>query len=436
MKDQQHNKDIEELLKQFKTQKHEPLDDFEREALEGFEMLDSKNEALQTKKDLDERAHRELFAKEKETKRVYWFAAAGLFLVIGLSVYFILNNPQFNQKDVALVQKVEQQLPEDKTIVVPAEEAPAPTVASSGEKNQRDKATKEPEPAKEIAAAEKKEEEGLRSRAVLKPAAITIKAPEAENAVAIDKRDDAEDTDKEKGKIASKDANLDVATESRNSNLQTDSKSENKKTEVYADDLAKSDKTVLKEAENRGSAGKKSNRKSKSKAASVSDEENVAKSREEKAPVTNGFAGTGNYATGTSDNQTNTNTNTGNGPVNATPKTAAAQTAVPAFNEKNKSNAQEYNAPGAGLYYWGGESALKSELATKLSEKNVNKKFDVLLIINEKKKVEKVNYLNVYDLTAEERDKVTDVLKGLTKFNFNNQPVAKGSFEYKLEYRP
>jgi hypothetical protein len=437
MKDQQHNKDIEELLKQFKTQKNEGLDDFEREALEGFEMLDSKEEALEFKKETDTRAHEELFAKKKENKRVYWFAAAGLFLVIGLSVYFILNNPTINQKDVAYVQTDEQNVPEEKVMVAPpAEETPAATATSaSNEKSSPKKVAEDKQPAKPIAVSEKaeeKEEGQLKSRAILKPAGVTNNTTTVpEDAIAMDKRDDAGDKDLEKGKVLSKDANLTLADTKSKQQEEDQQKREVTKNEGYTDDLSKSGKVVLKEAEEKKASGKKYRYKRKESAASIADEESTTKTTE-KAPVTNGIAGNGNYVTPAAENRNNNN----EGPVNAMPKTSVnMQTTVPAYTESDK-KADEYNSPTNSLSYAGGESALKTELSAKLSEKNIDKKFDVLLIINDKKKVEKVNYLNVYDLTTEERDKVTEVLKGLSKFNFGNTPKSNGLYEYKIEYRP
>jgi len=71
----------------------EGLDDFEKEALEGFAMLENEDEILDLKTNVDKRAYSEVFTGEKTSRRNYWYAAAGLLLIMGLTVYFIQNAP-------------------------------------------------------------------------------------------------------------------------------------------------------------------------------------------------------------------------------------------------------------------------------------------------------------------------------------------------------
>jgi len=79
------NKDLNDLLNN-----RQPADDFEKEALEGFDLL-GPEEALQAKAELDKAIYPTVFAEAK-TRRpaAYWYAAAGLLLLVGVSAYFFL----------------------------------------------------------------------------------------------------------------------------------------------------------------------------------------------------------------------------------------------------------------------------------------------------------------------------------------------------------
>lgn len=68
------------------------MDDFEREAMEGFDLLNNQEEAMKLKNNLDKKIYGEVLAKSKKTPTRYWFAAAGLILAIGLSVVFVTNS--------------------------------------------------------------------------------------------------------------------------------------------------------------------------------------------------------------------------------------------------------------------------------------------------------------------------------------------------------
>jgi hypothetical protein len=84
------NKKLKDLLNK-KEKDASSMDDFEREALDGFGMLENEQEALDLKETLDKKIYTKVFSPKKPTI-TYWFAAAGLLLVIGLSVMFVLNN--------------------------------------------------------------------------------------------------------------------------------------------------------------------------------------------------------------------------------------------------------------------------------------------------------------------------------------------------------
>ena len=101
-KDNTHNKKLKDLLNKNKISDSEPLDDFEAEALEGFAMLENEEEILELQDQLDKRVYTEVFTEEKKSQRNYWYAAAGLVLIIGFSIYFIQNGSIAGSKDLAI----------------------------------------------------------------------------------------------------------------------------------------------------------------------------------------------------------------------------------------------------------------------------------------------------------------------------------------------
>ncbi|MGZ4042207.1 MAG: hypothetical protein ACXVNM_01715 [Bacteroidia bacterium] len=432
MSDRPHNKNLEDLLKNFKTQRSEGLDDFEREALEGFDTMHSKQDALDLKSALDKRVHEELFTEKKNGQRIYWFAAAGLFLVIGLSVFFILNNQAVEEKNVAYVQPTDsiEQLKETVTA--------APTEEGVTAEPKEEKIKKETSPLASTKTNSnrnnspgKSEGGGISSRAVLKPAQSDIKTNN-ENSVVADNRADNDKNDIVSGELnkqSGKDANFETVVDAETKKLEEKNERETISKEKAADQLAFSEAKVRDEEPAKGA--KKSYRyKSKEKAPASKAAEDDAKTQPEKTAVNTGIAGNGSYDNKNNNNITQSTTTSPNGSV------AEQKATSPAMNAPATAKADEYNSPTNTCYYSGGETVLMKDLREKLTEENVNKKFDVLLNINEKKKVEKVIYLDVYDLTTQERDKVTKILKSLDKFNFYIQPNKKSLFEFKLLYKP
>jgi hypothetical protein len=100
-KDNNHDKRFKDFLAASKNASNDSMDDFEKEALEGFATIDSEQELLDLKAKMDKRAFEEVFKEEKKSSPIFWYAAAGLFLVIGLSVYFIINDPFTKRNDLA-----------------------------------------------------------------------------------------------------------------------------------------------------------------------------------------------------------------------------------------------------------------------------------------------------------------------------------------------
>lgn len=99
-------------LRELLNKKDGSTDDFEKEALEGFALLGSDEEALQLKAALDKKMS-PLFEKKKASQPfVYWMAAA-MLLIMGLSVYFILSNGSevAGQKDLAIATPPKETTP-------------------------------------------------------------------------------------------------------------------------------------------------------------------------------------------------------------------------------------------------------------------------------------------------------------------------------------
>lgn len=96
-------------LKHLLDQKNDPdagaMDEFEKEAMEGFDLLDSREEAFELKHRLDQRIQK-VFEKAKKKNNFYWYAAAGLILIIGFSVYFLRMSPLSKQEELAVTTSV------------------------------------------------------------------------------------------------------------------------------------------------------------------------------------------------------------------------------------------------------------------------------------------------------------------------------------------
>lgn len=119
--DNRHNQKLKELLDTKSGSANTPMDDFDKEALEGFAMLLGEEEALDLKKTLDKKIHSELFTEEKKSSSLrYWYAAAGLVIAVGFTVYFVKNTLTNQEPDLAL-----QTLPASETFPPPKEPQPA-----------------------------------------------------------------------------------------------------------------------------------------------------------------------------------------------------------------------------------------------------------------------------------------------------------------------
>lgn len=101
--DNRHNRKLKELLDKKSGSANPPMDDFEKEAIEGFAMLSGEEEALDLKKSLDKKMYVDAFGEEKKPSSLrYWYAAAGLIIAIGFTVYFVKNTLTNKEPELAL----------------------------------------------------------------------------------------------------------------------------------------------------------------------------------------------------------------------------------------------------------------------------------------------------------------------------------------------
>jgi|JI7StandDraft_1071085.scaffolds.fasta_scaffold17743_4 hypothetical protein len=117
-KDEQ-QKEFKDFLRNMGQKTGSDMDDFEREALEGFALL-KEEEALDLKRKTDLRMANEVFTPGTSTSsRKYWLAAASLFLVLGFVSYLFFNRSMVSsEKDLA----IKSPSPSNENILTPPSE--------------------------------------------------------------------------------------------------------------------------------------------------------------------------------------------------------------------------------------------------------------------------------------------------------------------------
>ena len=419
-------------------------------------MLESEQEAKDLKAALDTRINKELFNKEeKNNPKIYWLAAAGLALVIGLTVLFVSNNNDALSTGSNLAisepeQKAEEKISTDSKVVLKEESVgPIETEINSADEV----------PAKEIIEKDVPKEsnliestkgvktledkEGVKSRMIV---------PASKNETAKDGY--FKESEKEtKDQTERRDENSAVVT---GSNKNTD----NDITLNNLDDLAKNDKAKEKintDYRFAASTTQAAQNKQTVDAEEINDELAVNESKKGKLDEKNKEADLG-QSTKQPVVVVNTNSNASgreNGKTknSRAKKSANKQSSVAgpgdiAYSTSPKTTTQEIsgevlaavpaeaeNKPLATCFYTGGEAAITKDVKEKLKAENLDQKFDATLYINEKKAVEKVEFTNAYELTAKQKEDVIKILKSLNKFNVSSTG-KKESFTYKLLYRP
>jgi hypothetical protein len=421
------NNNIDQLFNKAKADDHN-LDDFEREAMAGFDMLSSKDEANELKAALDKRINEEVFIKkESHNPKIYWFAAAGLALLIGLSVLFILNDSNSISKssDLAISETQQTALPDSKNEL--KEEAAAPLEDVVSEKA----------PAKEISESQKAEHKGISDEEKTKGPnsrmATTANEQAASGVAQSEKKQESNKAGEGVGAQYDQTTKLDaLAKTSRSKDKESDAFKSMPSAVQQSPKLAESeaeakDEVVLESKSAKGKNDDADSKKNLNQVATnipyggvVNREEKVAKEKSKKARA----------------KQNNSNVPAApesydyepGAPV--TTKSAEAEETTKAVDDKREDNNF------INCYYTGGEAAITKDIKEKLVAENLDQKFDVTLYISEKKTVTKVEFINSYDLTKKQKEEVTKQLKTLNKFNFFVSPTQKGEFTYKVLYSP
>ncbi|MBA2612008.1 MAG: hypothetical protein H0U95_08560 [Bacteroidetes bacterium] len=455
MKTPINNDNLDQLFNKAKADK-QSLDDFEKDALAGFDMLGSEKEAANLKASLDTRIKKELFEKEEEKNpKIYWWAAAGLILVVGLSVLFVMNNNDSVNKahDLAIKNTVQESdksvLPDSKKEL--KEQELVPPIEAATITDEKRPVVKDAEPLKtgkleEKDLAEKKQttdfakvaKEEPKSRMIIP--STTKMGPTDINKVEKENFDRKKDVSSIGNGVASKNATTGGLNDLSKNSKDTEGeefKSVAKKAADQNQKLAQSEVASNDEIAYGGKSAEKT--KSEERNADNDAEKNInqpvatsknnsANNRnEEKADKKAKRASNKQSSAGivgeSDDYKPGTTNSTPKGVVTMETTTAA----IPAEPQKESA---------VNFYYTGGETALTSDLKEKLKGKDLNQKFDATVFVTEKKVVEKVDYINSYDLTAKQKEDLTKILKSLTKFNFLICPATKSLFPYKILYRP
>jgi hypothetical protein len=459
MKNQEHNNDLDQLFNKAKAGK-QGLDDFEKDAFAGFETLGSEEEAKNLKAALDARINDELFNKEeKNNPKIYWLAAAGLALVIGLSTLFIVNNNESisNGSNLAIsdVQEKSEEkiLPDSKPELKEQTVAPVQTEAATDNSPAKEiiqnKTTELKLEKEEPTNGVKTSDKGVTSRMIVP--AVKRETPK-------DGLFESENEKKETDQTERRNDNVAMGTGSNNSTGYFKS----------LDDLAKNDKSKEKINGDQDFAAttastKTNQNKQASEDAEVEVRDEITSNESRKKGKADGKNKDANVELDYKQPiLANNNTNSG-GKENAKTKSSRAKktshkqssmagpedlktypgspktitqevagevNAVPAEAE-TKPLETTYN----NCYYNGGEPGLVKDVKEKLKAGNLDQKFDAILYVNEKKIVEKVEFTNAYELTAKQKEEIIKILKSLNKFNAPSTG-KKESFPYKLLYRP
>lgn len=108
--------DLFRILEEKKTSGHDDLDDFEKEAIEGFESLEQVDSAKalyeDTLKQISDRVS-ESGASKRKGGIIWWSMAAGLALLVGLFVLWFNSEKNIQNQDLALSNQNENVLNEE-----------------------------------------------------------------------------------------------------------------------------------------------------------------------------------------------------------------------------------------------------------------------------------------------------------------------------------
>lgn len=423
------------------------LDDFEREALEGFDMLESEEEAHQLKNELDNRIYKKVFFKEEEKKRggIYWFAAAGLALVIGLSAYFVLNNnDKIIGKDVAVIDNHGEKSAENKDLQN-APVSPPADLKTLNETQLQENAKVSNAEGKVISDAIAEQEEPVKQKIEdlnAGDSVVNTKGPDNRGTARSVPMAPTEATGKTKAQGEVTPGDLSKKSNNNTGAPNKDIVSANDESEKSA--IANTVSTEPKTTSYQDGVGAKKaaekNKEDKVKREEKTELESVVVSTgKEKRKKNSGKKSKAAAYPGTEDSRAD---DQDRNVAKESNNESIASEKSPGYINNTSTTSQspaspvKLDSPDNQCYYSGGETDLTKDIREKLKAKNADKKFDAVLYINEKKEVSKINFTNAYDLTSDDKTKVTEVLKSLSKFNFYIAPNTKTLFEYKVQYRP
>ncbi len=362
--DNTQNQKLKDLFSQKSSADNSAMDDFEKEALEGFSMLASEKDALELKQQLDKRMYSEVFVEQKKEKSYrYWYAAAGLLLVVGFSIYLVQSS--FKNKETPLALETPAEMPArpeeaDKTELLKESETLTSTGAAEPKTSDktplRAKEEEKPDAVKSIAL---KTQAGAKSDAVSEISPVTNAYQSADAAPPMQEQ-------------------VDLATNAPAPEEKSVKKS-------VAQDDAKSLEYAASEDQ---------------EIAAISTQE----CRKEK---------------------------------NSKPKKDKALTS------ETRPQALPVNAAGASggkpeilCAYREGETALFRDVKKLLTEKDLVKKFDAILFVSSKGKVERAELSKSYDLSASQQKEVVNLLTKLTDFEISQNAGETYLYPYKLVFRP
>jgi hypothetical protein len=394
MGNQEQNKKIRDFLNRSNTAS---LDDFEKEALEGFESLDSAEELYELKADLDQKIKMQVFAKKEKPFGLVWYAAAGLILLVGLSAYFFMSTADFNRREKAALidAKGPNELPSELRMAEPSasQEANLPAISLS-------------------------EKTGTPLAKIEKPRKQTEQA--AEEMLIID----------DPGKLQPN------FSESSDQNLASTAPIEESmgKNELPAsitreNETAKLNRKAI--AEDAGSSKQKNSSKKNKASSKSTDAERTTAARDEMASSDALHKEEQAEVDALISKQEQSKQAATFSPKNAPTQSPSIAEPGDARPEINFNNIKNQNC-----FYIGGAVALNKDLGEKLkSLKNIGA-FEAVLHINSNQQVEKVQITDPAGMDKKEQKIVEAALKTLDKFGFKNKPEKGQLHQFEVKYQP
>ncbi len=407
------NKPTNNELKDLLAKQHQNLDNFEQEAMEGFDSLSSEQEALDLKSELDKEINEKLFLKEENKKRGWiWLAAASLLLTLGLGIFFVKSD-LFNsteKQNLALNTETDKE-----------EKSNTPNQLIDNKQGETQ--------LNEQVAIEKKKESDLGNSARSKN-----NFPPQEEKISVDadlKKEAAATSADEDKEVEGAKSNLDVLTNTGVNNFGSTSANAaatSKDQKIVLADKAEPSKKDFKSAGLTEVGDKKLEEKAKpSENQSLTDNEKLNGSN---ISVVNSspikiVASPKNKKTTTSPGAPTSNSSVKND-ANAKP----TEDIIEVSNE-NK-NSPQINE--IACEYIGGEDKLNKDLKLELVKLDLDKAFKAKLKLDENLKVSEVIFIEGTNFSKKELNKVKLILLSLGNFKKPINPVNAPFYNYLVNY--